>query len=267
MRPESPRILLADDEDTFRLSTAKLLEQEGYRCDCAQDSEEASRLLTDQHDVLLSDIRMPGNMQFEFLKTIRMRFPSLPIVLVTGYPSVHTAVEALRLSFTDYLLKPVDWLDLLRAVNQAAEKSRILRMTDVAREEAGRVGTALDHIREILARSGSMPHERELAWSIEAFLGQSVGQMATLATGIRQVIANPSSSHREVATDVCRVLDCPRHLAYREAVAGAVEVLEKTKFAFRSKELGLLRRKLEDLLKADGLGGCGAMPSEDRAGG
>lgn len=267
MRHESPRVLLADDEDTFRLSTAKLLEQEGYHCDCAQDSEQASRLLTKHHDVLLSDIRMPGNMQFEFLQNIRMRFPSLPIVLVTGYPSVQTAVEALRLSFTDYLLKPVDWPDLLRAVIHAAGKSRILRMTDVARDEADRVGMALDHVREILSRPGAMANERELAWSIEAFLSQSVGQIATLASGIRTVMANPSTGHTEVAADVCRVLDCPRRVAYRDALEGTVEVLEKTKFAFRSKELGLLRRKIEDLLKTDGAGGAGAMPSDDRVGG
>ncbi|CUS37642.1 conserved hypothetical protein [Candidatus Nitrospira nitrosa] len=267
MRHESPKVLLADDEDTFRLSTAKLLEQEGYRCDCAQDSEEASRLLTNEHDVLLSDIRMPGNMQFEFLHGIRRRFPSLPIVLVTGYPSVQTAVEALRLSFTDYLLKPIDWLDLLRAVNQAAEKSRILRMTDVARDEADRVGTALDHVREILSRPGAMGNGRELAWSIEAFLSQSVGQMATLATGIRAVMANPSTPPTAATADVCRVLDCPRGVAYRDALEGTVEVLEKTKFAFRSKELGLLRKKIEDLLKADGMGGAGALLNEDRTGG
>lgn len=263
MRRESPRILLADDEDTFRLSTAKLLEQEGYRCECAQDSEEAARLLTNQHDVLLSDIRMPGNMQFEFLYDIRRRFPSLPIVLVTGYPSVQTAVEALRLSFTDYLLKPVDWLELLRAVNQAAEKARILRMMDAAQDEADRIGTALDHIREILSRSGLMPHERELSWSLEAFLSQSVGQMAILATGIRTAMANSSAGPTEVTTDVCRVLECPRRVAYREALEGTVEILEKTKFAFRSKELGLLRRKIEDLLKADGMGRGGAIPIKD----
>ncbi len=251
MRHESPRVLLADDEDTFRLSTAKLLEQEGYHCDCAQDSDEASRLLTNQHDVLLSDIRMPGNMQFEFLHDIRMRFPSLPIVLVTGYPSVQTAVEALRLSFTDYLLKPVEWGELLQAVNQAAGKSRILRMTDVARDEADRVGTALDHVREILSRPGTMANERDLAWSIEAFLSQSVGQMAATS---------------EATADVCRALDCPRRVAYREALEGTIEVLEKTKFAFRSKELGFLRRKIEDLLKTDGVGGAGSMPMEPGSG-
>ncbi|HRI38597.1 MAG TPA: hypothetical protein PLO50_08590, partial [Nitrospira sp.] len=64
--------------------------------------------------------------------------------------------------------------------------------------------------------------------------------------------------------DVCRVLDCPRRVAYREALEGTVEVLEKTKFAFRSKELGLLRRKIEDLLRADGTGEAGPIRMEDR---
>lgn len=247
----APRILLADDEDTFRRSTAKLLEQEGYRCDCAQDSAEASRLLTSQHDVLLSDIRMPGNMQFEFFRDVRDRFPTLPIVLVTGYPSVQTAVEALRLAFTDYLLKPVDWLELLRSVNQAVEKARYLRMTDVARYEIDRQGTAVDHVEEILNRAGVMANQTGLAWPLEAFLSQSVGNMAVLSAGIRAVMATQARGTAEEPTDVCRMMQCPRLSAYREALESTVEVLEKTKSSFRSNDLGLLRRKIEQLLQVD----------------
>ncbi len=248
MTREMPRILLVDDEETFRLSTARLLEQEGYRCDCAQDSAEADRHLTGEHDALLCDIRMPGNMQFEFLREVRARFPTLPIVLVTGYPSVETAVEALRLAFTDYLLKPVDWLDLLRSVHQAAEKSRYLRMTDVARDDVDRMGTSLDHVRELMNRSGTMANETDLTWSLEAFLSQSVGQMAVLATGIRAVMAGqPVDS----PVDVCRLMQCPRLTAYREALESTVEVLEKTKASFQSNDLEFLRYKIEQLLNAD----------------
>ena len=88
MVAEAPLILLADDEDTFRRSTVRLFEQEGYHCDCAQDSDEAGRLLTKKHDVLISDIRMPGNMQFEFLRDVRMLGMSAPLVLFPFSPSI-----------------------------------------------------------------------------------------------------------------------------------------------------------------------------------
>jgi DNA-binding response OmpR family regulator len=251
MTRDMPRILLADDEDTFRSATAKLLEQEGYHCDCARDSEEASRLLTSQHDALISDIRMPGNMEFEFLRDVRARFPTLSIVLVTGYPSVQTAVEALRFAFSDYLLKPVDWLELLRSVNQAVEKARYLRMTEVARDEIDRQGTSVDHVREIMNRAGTMANQTNLAWSLEAFLSQSVGNMALLSAGIRSVMASQAKGSIEEPTDVCRMMQCPRLTAYQEALQSTIEVLEKTKSSFRSNDLGLLRKKIEQVLRED----------------
>ena len=251
MVAEAPRVLLADDEDTFRRSTARLLEQEGYQCDCAQDANEASRLLTNRHDALISDIRMPGNMQFEFLRDIRTKFPSLPIVVVTGYPSVQTAVESLRLSFADYLLKPVDWPELRQAVAHAVEKARLLRLILGARDETNRLGASLDHLQEVMIRSGSAGNEQELAWSVDAFLSQSFAQMAALSMGVRSVVASHLRSGAATPTDVCRIVECPRLTTYREALEGTVEVLEKTKHSFRSKELGLLRGKIEQLLQAD----------------
>jgi CheY-like chemotaxis protein len=251
MVAESPRVLLADDEDTFRRATARLLEQDGYQCDCVQDSQEASRVLTKEHDVLISDIRMPGNMQFEFLREVRSRFPLLPIVLVTGYPSVQTAVESLRLSFTDYLLKPVDWPDLRRAVADAVKKTSFVRMTTSVQEEASRLVASLEHLQETLPQLGSGANERELAWSLDTFLAQSFSSMAVLSSRIRSVLASQMQGRAEAPTDVCRMMECPRLWGYREALESTVEVLAKTKNSFRSKELGLLREKIELLLHAD----------------
>lgn len=251
MVAEAPRILLADDEDTFRRSTCRLFEQEGYRCDCAQDSQEASRLLTKEHDALISDIRMPGNMQFEFLRDIRSRFPMLPIVLVTGYPSVQTAVESLRLSFTDYLLKPVDWPDLRRAVADAVKKTSLVRMTTSVQEEASRLVASLEHLQETLPQLGSGANERELAWSLDTFLAQSFSSMAVLSSRIRSVLTSQMQGRAEAPMDVCRMMECPRLWGYREALESTVEVLAKTKNSFRSKELGLLRAKIELLLRDD----------------
>ncbi len=254
MTAEAPKIVLADDEDTFRRATAALLEQEGYRCDCAHDSESAGRLVTDRHDTLISDIRMPGNMQFEFLREIRRRFPLLPIVLVTGYPSVQTAVESIRLSFTDYLLKPVDWPDLLRAVRRAVRKARLVRMTAAAREEAGRVTASLERVQEVVAHSQSQEGSHTLAWPLEQVLTHGFAQMAVLSTHMQSVIQDQLHSVGEAPTDVCRTMKCPRRSAYQEALTDAIEVVERTKSAFRSKDLGALRSKLERLLEADRTG-------------
>ena len=251
MVAEAPRVLLADDEETFRRSTARLLEQAGYQCDCVQDSQEARRFLTKDHDVLISDIRMPGNMQLEFLREVRSRFPLLPIVLVTGYPSVQTAVESLRLSFTDYLLKPVDWSDLHHAVGEAVKKTAMLRMTAAVREEASRLASSLELLHDNLPQLGSGINESELAWSLDTYLSQSFAQMGVLSERIRAVLTRQFHAKAEAPTDVCRMMQCPRLTVYREALEGTVEVLAKTKNSFRSKDLGLLRAKIEQLLQAD----------------
>lgn len=211
----------------------------------------AKKLLTSQHDALITDIRMPGNMQFEFLRDVRTRFPLLPIVLVTGYPSVQTAVEALRLSFTDYLLKPVDWPDLRRAVGEAVKRTTVVRMTTAVREEANRLLASLERLQDSLPRVGSGANEPELAWSLDAFLAQHFAQMAALGNRIRSVLASRLRGGSETPMDVCRTMQCPRLDAYREALESTVDILMKTKHSFRSKDLGLLRSKIEQLLRED----------------
>ena len=203
MVAEAPRVLLADDEETFRRSTARLLEQEGYQCDCAQDSQEARRVLTKEHDVLISDIRMPGNMQFEFLREVRSRFPLLPIVLVTGYPSVQTAVESLRLSFTDYLLKPVEWPDLRRAVADAIKKTSLVRMTTSVQEEASRLVASLEHLQESLASDGQWS-QRTRAGLVARYLpSPSFSSMAVLSSRIRSVLTSQMQGGAEARRRMC----------------------------------------------------------------
>jgi YesN/AraC family two-component response regulator len=168
---------------------------------------------------------------------------------VTGYPSVQTAVESLRLSFTDYLLKPVEWPDLRRAVGDAVKKTTMVRMTTMVREEAKRLVTSLEHLHQDLPPMGSGTNESELAWSVDAYLSQSFTQMALLSDRIRAVLIRQFHGTAEAPTDVCRMMECPRLTAYREALEGTVEVLARTKTSFRSKDLGALREKIELLLR------------------
>ncbi|MCX8035443.1 MAG: PAS domain S-box protein [Candidatus Sumerlaeia bacterium] len=123
---EKYRVLIADDEPDFAESVRMLLESAGYDCHLAADGEATLRLLQDEpFDVVLIDYRMPGNQNFECLHWVARRFPEMPILLVTGFPSLPSAVESLKLRVFDYVTKPFDPNYLRRRVGEAAEWKRL----------------------------------------------------------------------------------------------------------------------------------------------
>jgi CheY-like chemotaxis protein len=249
MTAEGPHVLLVDDEEVFRLSTVALLQREGYRCDSAQDSEAASRLLSNTYDVMISDIRMSGNMQMEFLREVRQRYPDLPILVVTGYPSLETALVSLRLSFVEYLLKPIDWPQMRHAIVQAVERGRRLRALRKGSDEAVGPNNKPIPMERALAAPDTATSEEGLNWPLKQYLAQCVEQMNVLSTNIQQTLAGIRMETSPAPSDVCEFMQCPRQGAYKQAVFDTIEVLERTKHAFKSKDLGELRRRLEALLK------------------
>ena len=121
---EGGRILIADDERTFRESTADLLRREGYHCDCASDAGAAIKMLCNtSYDVLIADIRMPGNAGLELVDELSRLDGDIPIILVTGYPSLDSAVRSVRLNVVGYMMKPLDFQNLLLHVRETTEKN------------------------------------------------------------------------------------------------------------------------------------------------
>ena len=114
------RILIADDEPLFLRTTAELLRKEGFECTCAPSGTAALEALSKEtFDLVLSDLNMPGNFKLELLKEGRTKWPEIPLIVVTGAPSLPTAIEGVRLGITDYLLKPVKLDDLLSSIRRA----------------------------------------------------------------------------------------------------------------------------------------------------
>jgi two-component system response regulator HydG len=114
------RILIADDEPLYLRTTAELLRKAGYTCVCAADGGAALKALEQEpFDLILSDLNMPGNLKLELLREGRRQWPEIPLIVVTGAPSLPTAIESVRLGIADYLLKPVKYEDLLSSVRRA----------------------------------------------------------------------------------------------------------------------------------------------------
>jgi DNA-binding NarL/FixJ family response regulator len=99
-------VLIVDDEESIRVSLEGILKKK-YYVNTAEDSLTALKILQNDHyDLLLSDIKMDGMNGMVFLKKVKENFPEIPVLLMTGYSSLNTAIEALRLGASDYLIKP-----------------------------------------------------------------------------------------------------------------------------------------------------------------
>jgi DNA-binding response OmpR family regulator len=128
------RVLAVDDQRYFRELIAGLLTEEGYEAETASSGEEALQILgRSDFDVVLTDLVMPGMDGSELVHRVKQRNPDQDVVVVTGVVDVATAVEAMKLGASDYLLKPFDRRalavtleDLLLRRRIKAERDRLL---------------------------------------------------------------------------------------------------------------------------------------------
>ena len=118
-------ILVIDDEEIVRRSYARILGEMDCEAQAAADGEQALRAMEQQpFDVVLLDLRMPGAQGMEVLKAIKHRWPASEVVIVTGYPSVESAKEALQLGACDYLAKPADPDEVIDAARGAIRRKK-----------------------------------------------------------------------------------------------------------------------------------------------
>lgn len=130
------RILLVDDEAVAREVIGAQLEQLGHTVFTAASAGEA-RVAFSEHgmDMVLVDIRLGEESGLDLLPAFREQEPDCQVVLITAYASVETAAEAMRLGASDYLVKPVQAHDLVRAVKRCLEHKRVLEENRRLEEE------------------------------------------------------------------------------------------------------------------------------------
>ncbi len=92
------RMLIADDDPTFLASTAELLRREGYECETALDGMAALALVVDaQFDLRITDLGLPGNADLALIRPVAQVRGGLPMIILTGFPSVRSAVASFEL--------------------------------------------------------------------------------------------------------------------------------------------------------------------------
>ena len=122
----SIHFLLVDDEEVLIETIAERLRLKGFIVDCALSGNEALNQLgkTDTIDIVLLDIQMPDLDGMSILKILKVKYPLVEVIILTGHATIQSAVDALKFGAYDYLLKPCDFNDLLSKVNKAISRKR-----------------------------------------------------------------------------------------------------------------------------------------------
>ena len=123
---ETLRIVVVDDEPAQRELIAGFLTKQGHEVFAAESGAEALAHVRDrQVDLVLSDCRMPGMSGPDLLQKIKAVNPEIPLILMTAYGTVETAVQAMKDGAADYLTKPLDLEELLVRVGRVTEQARL----------------------------------------------------------------------------------------------------------------------------------------------
>ena len=149
------RILIVDDQEMMRDSLAATLVREGHEVIAAGDAAAAlARLGTPgKFDLLITDLKMPKMTGIELLQEVKKLRPELPVVMMTAFATVATAVEAMKLGAYDYIQKPFDGDEIKLLVDRTLEHARLIKENQALRSIAEQTGP-----RPLVGSSAEMSH-------------------------------------------------------------------------------------------------------------
>jgi DNA-binding response OmpR family regulator len=118
-------VLVVDDEEIVCQSCRKILTEQGHNVQLALNGREAlKKVEEDKYDVLIADWKMPEIDGMEVLRIVKKNHPQIIVIMITGYPSVESAIKAMRLGVSNYVPKPLDPVELTRTLRKALEERK-----------------------------------------------------------------------------------------------------------------------------------------------
>ncbi|MBX3744402.1 MAG: response regulator [Verrucomicrobiae bacterium] len=249
-------ILVAEDDALFGATLERVLRHHGYECRWVKDVSGAVTALSERpYDLLISDIHMPGNDGLALVEHLRAAAPEVPIILLTGRPTLETAMQSVGPPVVGYLVKPPEPGTLLALIERGMGARR--------RARAWREREA--QLRECLREFRALPREGEVAEREEGE-GALNRVMARFEEALRvsehwglEMSAGPTAVAPGVAPGLSGSIPAPEFEAVLREVIGA---LDATRRHFKSRELGQLRRRLEGLIQSGGTGSEGGAHGE-----
>ncbi len=130
------RILVVDDEESVRTLLTDILELEGYHVETAATVPEAlSKIGREVYDLVLTDLKIGPHSGMEIVKHVRSTSTETEVMMITGYATVETAVQAMKLGACDYITKPFQFEELTHRIRNALERKQLRKEVEILREQ------------------------------------------------------------------------------------------------------------------------------------
>ena len=132
----SGNILIVDDESTIRETLSLILSEEGYRCHTSANGEKALKMVQEQnYDLIITDLKMPRMGGLDLLKEVKNIAPGTSVMIITAYATLESAIQALRLGAYDYIIKPLDFDDVILRIKRLMEHRELVNENKILWQE------------------------------------------------------------------------------------------------------------------------------------
>lgn len=184
MTESHPHVLIVDDDPAMGEMLASMLGEAGYQTDTASSAPEAAEVAaTTDFDVVLSDIKMPGGSGIDLVGQMRDLRPETPVVLMTAFGSIDSAVEAMQAGAFDYVTKPFKRDEILVVMERAAERRALVN-------ENRRLRAAVDRTKSMGDLVGESPAMRDIYALVRRVADSSSSVLITGESGTgKEVVA------------------------------------------------------------------------------
>jgi DNA-binding NtrC family response regulator len=136
MKMKKPRILLIDDDKNTADGLRKILIQDGYDTSCVYTGNEALHLIDTEHfDMVITDMKLPDISGFSIIEKVKKKDPNTPVIMITAFSSLQTAIDAMKKGADDYLTKPVNIDELELILKKIWEKQLLILQNRELRKE------------------------------------------------------------------------------------------------------------------------------------
>ena len=196
------RVLMVDDEDQFRATTKKILSKRGFEALLASNGREAIEMLSQNPDVVILDIKMPGMDGHEALKEIKKRNPTVPVIMLTGHGTMPSAKEAKAEGAFDYLSKPCDIGLLTEKIREAVQ----FESAEPGLYEEKRIIGVMVPLMEYTVLTGEET-VREAVARLKASFLSPISTSRLMETGHRSIVIMDENRHVKGLLSIMDLLD------------------------------------------------------------